>query len=132
LEEAKMWKEKENGKDDRRDQVLPTPSRQSFLSLNTPSVHTTPRAVNKNTEATSTHDGDTDSVEAAVPNDLAEPHSVFTKGMRVWIVLLVSMSALISPFGATTFLPAMNVLREVLDISASQVNVAVTTYMVSY
>lgn len=127
-----MWKETENGKDDGRDQVLPTPSGQSVLSLNTPSVHTTPIAVNKHTEVTSNHDEDTDSVEAAVPNDLAEPHSVFTKGMRIWIVLLVSMSALISPFGATTFLPAMNVLREVLDISASQVNVAVTTYMVSY
>ena len=58
------------------------------------------------------------------------PYSVFGKGMKIWIIFLVSISALISPFGATTFLPALTVLSDVLDISATQVNISITTYMV--
>lgn len=58
------------------------------------------------------------------------PYSVFTKGMKVWIIFLVSVSALISPFGATTFLPALNVMSDVLHITPTQVNISITTYMV--
>lgn len=62
--------------------------------------------------------------------DSGVPYSVFGKGMKIWIIFLVSVSALISPFGATTFLPALNVLTEVLDITPTQVNISITTYMV--
>jgi hypothetical protein len=62
--------------------------------------------------------------------DSEPPFSVFSKGMKIWIIFLVCVSALISPFGATTFLPALNVLSDVLDISATQVNISITTYMV--
>lgn len=62
--------------------------------------------------------------------DSGAPYSVFGKGMKIWIIFLVSVSALISPFGATTFLPALNVLTEVLDITPTQVNISITTYMV--
>jgi hypothetical protein len=58
------------------------------------------------------------------------PWSVFSKGMKIWIIFLVSISALISPFGASMFLPALNVLSDVLDISPTQVNISITTYMV--
>lgn len=58
------------------------------------------------------------------------PHSIFSKRMKVWIIVLVSWSALISPFGATFFLPALNVLSDVLHITPTQTNLAVTTYMV--
>ena len=58
------------------------------------------------------------------------PYTVFSKGMKIWIIFLVSVSALISPFGATTFLPALNVLSDVLDITPTQVNISITTYMV--
>ena len=60
------------------------------------------------------------------------PYSVFGKGMKIWIIFLVSTSALISPFGATTFLPALNVISDVLDITPTQVNLSITTYMVRY
>lgn len=70
-------------------------------------------------------------IEKRVPVVASEPpHSVFTKGMKIWIVFLVSISALISPFGATTFLPALNILSDVLAITPAQVNISVTTYMV--
>lgn len=58
------------------------------------------------------------------------PYSIFSKGMKTWIVFLVSISALISPFGASMFLPALNVLTNVLDITPTQVNISITTYMV--
>jgi hypothetical protein len=58
------------------------------------------------------------------------PWSVFSKRMKIWIIFLVSMSALISPFGASMFLPALNILSDVLDITPTQVNISITTYMV--
>jgi hypothetical protein len=58
------------------------------------------------------------------------PYSVFSKSMKIWIIFLVSISALISPFGATTVLPALNVLTDVLDITPTKANISVTTYMV--
>jgi hypothetical protein len=60
------------------------------------------------------------------------PFSVFSKGMKIWIIFLVSISALISPFGASMFLPALNVLTDVLDITPTQVNISITTYMVCF
>jgi hypothetical protein len=61
----------------------------------------------------------------------APPYSIFSPGMKAWIVFLVSVSALISPFGAATYFPALNVLSEVLHISPAMTNVSITTYMVS-
>jgi hypothetical protein len=59
------------------------------------------------------------------------PYSVFSPGMKSWIIFLVSISALISPFGATLVLPALTVLTGVLDITPTQANISITTYMVS-
>lgn len=58
------------------------------------------------------------------------PYSVFSSRMKIWIIFLVSISALISPFGATTVLPALNVLTGVLDITPTKANISITTYMV--
>lgn len=58
------------------------------------------------------------------------PYSVFSPMMRIWIIFLVSISALISPFGATLFYPALNVMSDVLHVTPTMTNLAVTTYMV--
>jgi hypothetical protein len=58
------------------------------------------------------------------------PYTIWGPGSKIWIILLVSISALISPFGATTFFPALNVLTGVLDITPTQLNLSITTYMV--
>lgn len=58
------------------------------------------------------------------------PYTIWGQGAKVWIIFLVSVSALISPFGATTFFPALNVLTDVLDITPTQLNISITTYMV--
>jgi hypothetical protein len=58
------------------------------------------------------------------------PFTIWGRGSKIWIIFLVSVSALISPFGATTFFPALNVLTGVLDITPTQLNLSITTYMV--
>ncbi|KAF2464392.1 MFS general substrate transporter [Lindgomyces ingoldianus] len=64
--------------------------------------------------------------------DVSEPpYSIFSTKMKMWIIFLVSISALISPFGATTFYPALNVLAEKLDVSPAMVNISLTTYMIA-
>lgn len=76
-------------------------------------------------------DVEKDGSQAKLERQVSEPpYSVFSKGMKTWIIFLVSISALISPFGASMFLPALNVLSNVLDITPTQVNISITTYMV--
>ncbi|KAF2705054.1 MFS general substrate transporter [Pleomassaria siparia CBS 279.74] len=59
------------------------------------------------------------------------PYSIFGNGTKVWITFLVSISALISPFAATTYYPALNVLSDVLDVTPTMVNISITTYMIA-
>jgi len=58
------------------------------------------------------------------------PYTIFGPWTKAWIIFLVSLSALISPFAATTYYPALNVLSDVLHISPTMVNISITTYMV--
>ncbi|KAF2009885.1 MFS general substrate transporter [Aaosphaeria arxii CBS 175.79] len=59
------------------------------------------------------------------------PYSAFSNGMKWWIIFLVSISALISPFAATLYYPALNVMSDVLHISPTMTNVSLTTYMIA-
>jgi hypothetical protein len=58
------------------------------------------------------------------------PYSIFGPGTKMWIIFLVSISALISPFAATTYYPALNVLSDVLHVTPTMVNISITTFMV--
>ncbi len=60
------------------------------------------------------------------------PYTIFSHRAKMFIVVSVSVSSLISPFGATTFYPALNVLAKQLNVSPTLVNLALTTYMVSF
>jgi hypothetical protein len=60
------------------------------------------------------------------------PYSIFNPRMKVWIIFLVSISALISPFAATTYYPVLNVLGDVLHITPTMTNISICTYMVSF
>jgi len=57
-------------------------------------------------------------------------YSIFRPGTKMWIIFLVSISALISPLAATTYYPALNVLSDVLHVSPTMVNISITTFMV--
>ena len=58
------------------------------------------------------------------------PYTIFGQKAKLFIVMSVSVSSLISPFGATTFYPALNVLARQLNVTPTQINLALTTYMV--
>src|ERR1700761_2452936 len=59
------------------------------------------------------------------------PYSIYSPSTKLFIVGFVSVSSLISPFGATTFYPALNVLAKQLNVTPTLVNLGLTTYMVS-
>ncbi|KAF2423115.1 MFS general substrate transporter [Tothia fuscella] len=59
------------------------------------------------------------------------PYSIFSSKTKGFIVFMVCISALISPFAATLFYPALNVLAEQLHVTSSLVNLSITTYMLA-
>lgn len=59
------------------------------------------------------------------------PYSIFTPRAKMFIVVAVSISSLISPFGATTFYPALDVIAKDLGVTPTLINLSLTTYMVS-
>ncbi|KAL1604025.1 hypothetical protein SLS60_005617 [Paraconiothyrium brasiliense] len=79
-----------------------------------------------------TKDVEKGSEEVALQRQVSgPPYSIFTPRMKIWIIFLVSVSALISPFGATLFYPVLNVLSDVLHVTPTMTNVAITTYMIA-
>ena len=68
--------------------------------------------------------------ELAEPAELPPRYSIYTLGEKRWIVLTVSMAAFFSPVTAQIYLPALNVLASGFHISATQVNLTMTTYMI--
>jgi hypothetical protein len=58
------------------------------------------------------------------------PYSIFEPAMKMWIIFLVSVSAIISPFAATTYYPALNLISDVMHVTPTLTNISVTTYMV--
>jgi len=59
------------------------------------------------------------------------PYTIFSPTTKMFILVSVSISSLISPFGATTFYPALDVLAAQLHVTPSMINLSLTTYMVS-
>lgn len=58
------------------------------------------------------------------------PYTIYNHTTKMFILASVSVSSLISPFGATTFYPALNTLAEQLNVTPTMVNLSLTTYMV--
>jgi multidrug resistance protein len=60
----------------------------------------------------------------------AAPYTIFNRHTRFFILVSVSISSLISPLGATTFYPALDVLAKDLHVTPTLINLSLTTYMV--
>lgn len=58
------------------------------------------------------------------------PYSVFTTWQKRTLILAASLSAFFSPLTAQIYLPALNSIADDLDITDSQVNLTITTYMI--
>ncbi|KAL8647091.1 MAG: hypothetical protein Q9226_006579 [Calogaya cf. arnoldii] len=61
---------------------------------------------------------------------LEESHSVFTPFQKKLIVLTASTAALLSPLSSNIYLPALNLIAEDLDVTDSQINFTVTSYLI--
>lgn len=58
------------------------------------------------------------------------PYSSFTSGEKRMIVLAAAMAAFFSPLTGQIYFPALNVIAKEFNVSASQINLTVTTYMI--
>jgi hypothetical protein len=58
------------------------------------------------------------------------PYTIFSTNARIFIIFMVSVSAMISPFAASSYYPALNTLAKELNVSTSLINLTITTYMV--
>lgn len=59
------------------------------------------------------------------------PYSIFSPRAKIFIVIAVSVSSLISPFGATTFYPALDTIADDYGVSPTLINLSLTTYMIA-
>lgn len=62
--------------------------------------------------------------------DNPPPYSIYTLWEKRWIVLGASLSAFFSPLTAQIYLPALPTLSKDFNVSPSQINLTVTTYMI--
>jgi hypothetical protein len=58
-------------------------------------------------------------------------YSIFTPWQKRFIVFAATMGSFFSPFTAQIYFPALNNIAKDLGVSNSQINLTITTYMVS-
>ncbi|KAJ6134725.1 hypothetical protein N7523_001047 [Penicillium sp. IBT 18751x] len=58
------------------------------------------------------------------------PYSVFSKTQRRLIVLTAALMSSFSPLSANIYYPALNSIAKDLQVSPSQINLSITTYMI--
>lgn len=69
-------------------------------------------------------------VEPATRVCSGTPYSAFTRGTKVWITVMVTISSVVSPMTANVYYPALNAVASDLGVSISLINLTLTTYMV--
>ncbi|GAO50527.1 major facilitator superfamily transporter [Saitoella complicata NRRL Y-17804] len=62
--------------------------------------------------------------------DIVKPHSVFSDRAKKAIIFTASMGAFFSPLSANIYMPALTTIANDLNISNSQINLTVTTYLI--
>ena len=78
-----------------------------------------------------------DEVDTKTPNPSTqgdtrlEGYSQFTVAQKRAIVAMGSLASFFSPLSSSIYLPALTTIANSLNISVSQVNLTVTTYLVS-
>lgn len=85
-----------------------------------PDQHTTQPQIAPNADPQSERAGET-----------GRPYSIFKPWEKKAIVFTASLSAVFSPMSTTIYLPALNQLAADLHVSDSEINLTVTTFMVS-
>jgi multidrug resistance protein len=68
--------------------------------------------------------------QAAAPPPETPIYSIFSKRMKVMIVIMTSLGSLFSPLSSTIYLPALNTIASDLHKSTAAINLTVTSYMI--
>jgi hypothetical protein len=86
-----------------------------------------------NENTTSSSNIEVDKATNAVLTDLdpEPPFSTYTHTQKKLIVLTISFIGLLSPLSASIYFPAINTLAHDLHVSTSDINLTVTSYLVS-
>ncbi|KHN95025.1 Major facilitator superfamily domain, general substrate transporter [Metarhizium album ARSEF 1941] len=74
--------------------------------------------------------GDVEKQLATAPENEGKPYSVFTRWQKRAIVLGASGTAFFSPLTAQIYLPALTQLSRDLNVTNTQINLTITTYMI--
>lgn len=78
------------------------------------------------------HEGETEDAKPLEPPGDAEPlYSQFSVNTKRYIVAMGSLASFFSPLSSSIYLPALTTIANGLHITTSQVNLTVTTYLVS-
>jgi hypothetical protein len=78
-----------------------------------------------------TEAGQAKSSDPPSQNDPQEAYSQFSVNTKRYIVAMGSLASFFSPLSSSIYLPALTTIADELHISTSQVNLTVTTYLVS-
>ncbi|KAF9073348.1 major facilitator superfamily domain-containing protein [Rhodocollybia butyracea] len=78
----------------------------------------------------SDHDDQQSQPETVTINSAEPPYSVFSKRKRIFIIIMATICASVSPLSGNIYFPALNVLSAELHVSASLINLSLTTYMI--
>ena len=60
-----------------------------------------------------------------------KPYSIFTKHQKRFIILAATIASTFSPLSANIYFPALNSIAKDLKVSPTQIDLTITTYMVS-
>jgi multidrug resistance protein len=100
----------------------PVPARESLQTTRTPSIHSSAR-----TQVAQDDGRDLEQLAAVTTGPI---YSAFSPWKKRYIVTMVTFAAFISPTSANIYFPALNPLQEELNVSATLINLTLTSYMV--
>ncbi|THY88250.1 MFS general substrate transporter [Aureobasidium pullulans] len=101
--------------------------KQHYIGEATESVHDVSRSTSHDQVASSIGEDDTRDLEASIAEP---PYTVFTSSQKRFIVLLTACAGFFSAVSANIYFPALNSLTKDFNVSSTQINLTLTTYMI--
>ncbi|KAH1581169.1 hypothetical protein KXX69_002964 [Aspergillus fumigatus] len=69
-------------------------------------------------------------VHASAAAATGPPYCILSERKKIFVILLVSFAAIISPISSSIYFPALNSLAKDLNVSVSLINITITTYLI--
>ena len=88
-------------------------------------------SIPKETEKSPKPEPNTEPTSELTRVDTGPPYSIFKPWQKKLIVFSASLGAVFSPMSTTIYLPALNSIASDLKVSNAEINLTVTTFLVS-